>query len=157
MSDLRNLYQEMIIDHGRAPRNFAALQDAQHCREGYNPLCGDKVMIYMNEKDGLIHDLCFQGQGCAISMASASLMTEALQGKTLEEAQHLFDQFHLLVTDKDHSVDLENSLGKLAAFKNISEFPLRVKCATLAWHTLKAAMESDDNPVCTETESQQEI
>jgi len=141
MSNLSNLYQEMIIDHGKSPRNFGVLEKAQHCREGYNPLCGDKVTLYMNEVQGVIQDLCFAGKGCAISMASASLMTEALQGRTRQEAAEFFEKFHLLVTEKNHSPELEQGLGKLAAFKNIAEFPLRVKCATLAWHTLKAVLE----------------
>lgn len=150
MSDLRSLYQEMIVDHGKSPRNFGALENASHCREGYNPLCGDKVTLYVEEQAGVIRALRFEGKGCAISMASASLMTEALEGKTLREAEKIFGDFHVLVTDKDHPVALEEGLGKLAAFKNLSEFPVRVKCATLAWHTLKAALAGDTKPVCTE-------
>jgi len=150
MNDLRSLYQEMIVDHGRAPRNFGVLEKASHCRAGHNPLCGDELMLYVDEKDGLIRALRFEGQGCAISMASASLMTEALEGKTLEQAEKLFADFHLLVTDKEHPAELEESLGKLAAFRNLAEFPVRVKCATLAWHTLRAALADDDLPVSTE-------
>ena len=153
MSDLRNLYQEMIVDHGKSPRNFGVLANPTSCREGYNPLCGDKVTLYINEQEGVIQSLCFEGKGCAISMASASLMTEALEGKNREVAEKLFEDFHLLVTGSHHSPALEEGLGKLAAFKNISEFPMRVKCATLAWHTLKAALENDANPVSTENEN----
>src|SRR5579872_6370786 len=140
MSDLRNLYQEMIIDHGRAPRNFGVLDTATHSQEGHNPLCGDQITIYIEEQDSVLRALRFKGKGCALCIASASLMTEMLEGKTLAQAQELFDQFHLLVTDKNSSSEEEARLGKLLAFKNISEFPVRVKCATLAWHTLKAAL-----------------
>ncbi len=150
MSDLRDLYQEMIVDHGRSPRNFGVLAGAKHCREGHNPLCGDRVTLYVDEKGGVIQALRFEGKGCAISMASASLMTEVLEGKTLAEAEKFFEDFHCLVTENDHPEDLEVGLGKLAAFKNLSEFPVRVKCATLAWHTLRAALAEDDKPVSTE-------
>lgn len=150
MSDLRSLYQEMIVDHGKSPRNFGVLEKATHCREGYNPLCGDKVTLYLDETGGHLRALRFEGKGCAISMASASLMTEVLEGKTLSQAEKIFADFHLLVTSKEHPVELEESLGKLAAFKNLSEFPVRVKCATLAWHTLRAALAQDDQPVSTE-------
>ena len=150
MNDLRNLYQEMIVDHGRSPRNFGVLEQASHSREGHNPLCGDKVKLYVDAEAGRIRALRFQGQGCAISMASASLMTEALEGKTLAEAERLFEDFHLLVTEKEHPAGLEDSVGKLAAFKNLSEFPVRVKCATLAWHTLRAALAEEDGVVRTE-------
>src|SRR5690242_5079493 len=128
MSDLRSLYQEMIVDHGKSPRNFGTLEKATHCRAGHNPLCGDQLLLYVDEAAGEIRSLRFQGQGCAISMASASLMTEALEGKTVAEAEQLFADFHLLVTEKEHPAALEESLGKLAAFKNLSEFPARVKC-----------------------------
>ncbi len=150
MSDLRSLYQEMIVDHGRAPRNFGVLEAATHCREGHNPLCGDQVTLYVDEAAGVIRALRFQGKGCAISMASASLMTEALEGKTVAEAEKVFADFHWLVTEKEHPAELEETLGKLAAFKNLSEFPVRVKCATLAWHTLRAALAEDDKLVSTE-------
>lgn len=150
MSHLRNLYQEMIIDHGKSPRNFGAMTQATHCQQGHNPLCGDQLTLYVNEQDGVIQALCFEGKGCAISMASASLMTEALEGKTLDEAEKLFTDFHQLVTEKDHAATLEETVGKLAAFKNIAEFPARVKCATLAWHTLRAAFENEAETVSTE-------
>jgi len=150
MSDLQDLYQEMIIDHGKAPRNFGVLEQATHCREGYNPLCGDQLTLYVEAHAGRLHALRFKGKGCAISMASASLMTEALEGRTLAEAEKLFADFHLLVTDREQAAALEEGLGKLAAFKNLSEFPMRVKCATLAWHTLRAVLQGEEQPVSTE-------
>ena len=150
MSDLRNLYQEMIVDHGRAPRNFGSLDKATHCSEGYNPLCGDQVTLYVDEQEGVIRALRFTGKGCAISIASASLMTEALEGKTFAAAEQLFEKFHLLVTKNNQLADGEMDLGKLTVFKNLSEFPMRVKCATLAWHTLKAALAENKKAVSTE-------
>lgn len=150
MTDLRSLYQEMIVDHGKSPRNFGVLDNATHTKEGHNPLCGDKVKLYVDEKAGVIRALSFEGKGCAISMASASLMTEFLTGKTLTEVETTFEGFHQLVTNKQHSAEIETSLGKLAAFKNIVNFPVRVKCATLAWHTLKAALSDDEGKVSTE-------
>src|SRR5690349_11686860 len=143
MSDLKNLYQEMILDHGKSPRNFGSLESVTHSREGHNPLCGDHVTVYVDAVQGQIRALRFEGKGCAISMASASLMAEGLEGRTFAEAEKLFADFHVMVTDKDQANTLEAGLGKLAAFRNLSEFPLRVKCATLAWHTLKAALSED--------------
>ena len=144
---LRELYQEIIIDHGKTPRNFGALADANHCQAGHNPLCGDKLMLYVREHNGVVEEVRFEGTGCAISVASASLMTEAVKGKTLSEVATLFDHFHHLVTEgKEPTVDL----GKLAVFGGVAEFPIRVKCATLAWHTLNAALHNDPNPVNTE-------
>jgi nitrogen fixation protein NifU and related proteins len=143
---LRELYQEMIIDHGKNPRNFGELCDANLQQVGHNPLCGDKLVVYAQEVDGHIEAVRFKGEGCAISMASASLMTELLQGKTLQEAQHLFAQFHLLVTGGETTDDL----GKLAIFAGVAEFPVRVKCATLAWHTIMAALEHNKEIVSTE-------
>lgn len=150
MSDLRSLYQEIILDHGKAPRNFGVLSKATHCRKGHNPLCGDELTLYIDASQDRIHSLRFEGKGCAISMASASLMTEALEGRTILEAEQLFADFHVLVTDQDHPSDLEESVGKLAAFRNLAEFPVRVKCATLAWHTLRAALSGSSQPVSTE-------
>lgn len=150
MSDLRSLYQEMILDHGKSPRNLGVLENATHCREGHNPLCGDHLTLYVDAAEGRICALRFEGKGCAISMASASLMTEALEGRTFLEVEQLFANFHLLVTESEHASDLEDSLGKLAVFRNVSEFPARVKCATLAWHTLRAALANDQQPVSTE-------
>ncbi|MDR3490464.1 MAG: SUF system NifU family Fe-S cluster assembly protein [Gammaproteobacteria bacterium] len=149
MSALRQLYQEMIIDHGKRPRNFGTLPDATHHKEGFNPLCGDRLTIYVSEKNNVVEKICFEGSGCAISVASASLMTEVLQGKTRAEVEAIFDDFHELVT-KGHNVVLEDRLGKLAVLAGVAEFPARVKCAILAWHTLKAAMADDAGTVSTE-------
>ncbi len=148
MADLKDLYQQLIIDHGRYPRNFGTDEHAHHKKEGYNPLCGDRLTLYITDKNNTIEKICFHGEGCAISMASASLMTEALQGKTIDEAKQLFKQFHDLVTNGDTSY-LEK-LGKLAVLSGVREFPVRVKCATLAWHTLLAALNDDKKPATTE-------
>jgi nitrogen fixation NifU-like protein len=144
---LRELYQEMIVDHGKHPRNFGALPAANHTHAGHNPLCGDKLVVYVLESNGIVEDLAFQGEGCAISMASASLMTESVKGKSLAEINVLFDLFHHLVTEGKSESD---DLGKLEVFGGVAEFPVRVKCASLAWHTLKAALENDPKPVSTE-------
>ncbi len=146
MSDLRQLYQELILDHSKKPRNFRKLEGANRSAEGYNPLCGDKVTIYAQIEDGLVKDISFQGSGCAISTASASMMTATLKGKTLVEAEALFERFHRMLTGQPDPGDL----GKLAVFSGVSEFPVRVKCATLAWHTLHAALEGKEEPVSTE-------
>ncbi len=143
---LRDLYQEVILDHNRRPRNFGALPSSNHQAEGYNPLCGDKVTVFLDMEGGRIQNVSFQGAGCAISTASASLMTEALKGKTAEEARKLFQEFQGLVTKGQDSEDL----GKLAVFAGVREFPMRVKCATLAWHTLLAALNDKSQPVSTE-------
>jgi nitrogen fixation NifU-like protein len=149
MSDeLRDLYQEVILDHNRRPRNFGTLPDANRSAEGNNPLCGDQVKVHLRVEDDRVQGISFEGSGCAISTASASLMTEALQGKTVAEAHALFDGFRTLVTrgtDGD-----AGDLGKLAVFTGVREFPIRVKCATLAWHTLEAALAQKDQPVSTE-------
>jgi nitrogen fixation NifU-like protein len=148
-ADLRELYQEVIVDHSRRPRNFRKL-DAHACvAEGYNPLCGDKVTVYVELENGVLKDVAFQGSGCAISTASASVMTELLKGKSRAEAQRLFDSFHTLVTKGAHAA-AKVGLGKLAVFAGVSEFPSRVKCAVLAWHTLHAALKGDATPVSTE-------
>lgn len=144
---LRELYQEMIVDHGKHPRNFGILPAANHVHAGHNPLCGDKLIVYVVENKGVIEDLKFEGAGCAISVASASLMTEAVKGKSISEMNKLFDLFHHLVTEGRTASD---DLGKLAVFGGVAEFPVRVKCASLAWHTLKAAIENDPQPVSTE-------
>lgn len=136
MSDLENLYQELIIDHGKNPRNFGKLVDAVD-KEGFNPLCGDKIILHVSEKDGVICNAKFEGNGCAISMASASMMLEALLGKNIQDFQNLFDEFHHLVTTGKSLHDNSN-LEKLTVFSGVSEFPMRVKCATLAWHTFSA-------------------
>jgi nitrogen fixation NifU-like protein len=144
---LRELYQEMIIDHGKQPRNFGKLEHANHTQAGHNPLCGDRLMLYVAERNGIVEDVRFEGAGCAISVASASLMTEAVKGKSVTEVNVLFELFHQLVTE---GKEPETSIGKLSVFSGVAEFPVRVKCATLAWHTLKAALQNDPNPVSTE-------
>lgn len=148
MPDLRELYQEVIFDHNRKPRNFRKLEAANRHAEGYNPLCGDKVTIYLKLEEGVIKDIGFEGSGCAISTASASLMTESLKGKTKEEAEQLFKGFHKMVTAAEASGDA--GLGKLIVLAGVKEFPVRVKCATLAWHTLHAALADDQHTVSTE-------
>lgn len=150
MSDLRELYQEVIVDHNRNPRNFRENAAATRKVEGYNPLCGDKLTLFLELENGVIKDISFVGTGCAISMASASLMTEALKGKTEAQARAVFNGFHTLVTrEKAGTVD-EGQLGKLEVFAGVREFPTRVKCATLAWHTLQAALEGSKEAVTTE-------
>jgi nitrogen fixation NifU-like protein len=148
MNDLRDLYQEVILDHNRRPRNFGPLPTANRRAEGHNPLCGDRVTVYLDLEDGRLQDVAFQGSGCAISTASASLMTEALKGLTLEEARGLFKGFHDLVTLG--AAEGSPELGKLAVFTGVREYPMRVKCATLAWHALMAALDAQDLPVSTE-------
>ena len=149
MSDLRELYQEVILDHNKRPRNFRVIADATRTAKGHNPLCGDRLTLYLTLDAGLISDVAFQGSGCAISKASASLMTDAVKGKTVEEARALFDTFHQMITSPPGSPLPE--LGKLAVLSGVRDFPTRVKCAGLAWHTLKAALsDSDAAPVTTE-------
>ncbi len=150
MSELRELYQQVILDHNRSPRNFRAMPDATRTVEGYNPLCGDHYTVYLKLDNGRISDISFQGAGCAISKASASVMSSVLKGKTREEAEVLFDQFHKMVTGEMVGGPDPETLGKLAAFAGVSEFPARVKCASLAWHTLHAALDSDQTSVTTE-------
>ena len=144
---LRELYQEIIIDHGKSPRHVGCLSNATHSKMGHNPLCGDKLVLYIQSQDGIAQDLKFEGNGCAISMASASLMIESVKGKTIGEIEKLFADFHYLVM---HGKPAQDSMGKLEAFSGVAEFPIRVKCATLAWHTLKAALANDPHPVTTE-------
>jgi nitrogen fixation protein NifU and related proteins len=148
MSELRELYQEVVLDHSKAPRNFRKLDSGKKA-EGFNPLCGDQVTIYVSLEGDVIKDVSFQGSGCAISKASASMMTGALKGKTRNEAQQLFERFHTMVTAGPADVDLD-ALGKLAALSGVWEFPARVKCASLAWHTLRSALEGKSDPVSTE-------
>jgi len=148
MSELRELYQEQILEHSKTPRNFRELANANHKAEGYNPLCGDHFTVYLDLEGDKIHDVSFQGSGCAISKASASMMTQVLKGKSKEEAAKLFENFHSLVTGQ--SEGNPEALGKLAVFAGVSEFPVRVKCATLAWHTLQAALEGKQDSVTTE-------
>lgn len=150
MSALRELYQQVILDHNRSPRNFRRMDDATRKVEGFNPLCGDRYTVYVKLENNVIKDISFEGAGCAISKASASVMTSELKGKTEEEAEAVFEKFHKLVTGELHPDDEDDSLGKLAAFSGVSEFPTRVKCAILAWHTLHAALESKELVVSTE-------
>ena|SRR5687767_1657589 len=139
MSDLSDLYQEVILDHNRTPRNFRRLEGASHHAEGYNPLCGDRVTVFLKIDDDRISEITFEGSGCAISKASASLMTDRLKGSSLAEARTLFDRFHKMVTTPTN-LEVEE-LGKLSALAGVREFPVRVKCASLAWHTMKAAID----------------
>lgn len=139
MSELGDLYQEVILEHSKHPRNFRGMEAANHTAEGYNPLCGDHYTVFLNVVDGAIQDISFQGSGCAISKASASMMSQAVKNKTTAEAEKLFSEFHEVVTGAPAG-DVEK-LGKLAAFAGVSSFPTRIKCATLAWHTLHAALE----------------
>jgi len=148
MSDLRELYQDVIFDHYKKPRNCHVLNCANHQAEGFNPLCGDQVTVYLKVDDGVITDLSFKGTGCAISTASASLMTEALKGKKVAEVEALFEDFRHMVTTPEHAPNPE--LGKLEVLAGVSEFPARVKCATLAWHTLQAALKEQGKLVSTE-------
>lgn len=147
MSDLHDLYQETIIDHSKRPRNKGALEQATHSAEGYNPLCGDRLTLQLKLENGQITGARFQGSGCAISTASASLMTEAIKGKTPEEAESAFQKFHALLTEERPPAA---DLGKLAVFSGVREYPMRVKCATLAWHTLRAALRGQGQLVSTE-------
>jgi nitrogen fixation NifU-like protein len=148
MADVRELYQELILEHSKAPRNYRVMEAASHKAEGYNPLCGDHFTVFVNVEGDRIYDISFQGTGCAISKASASMMTQALKGKSTAEANDLFERFRQVVTgENDVRV---NNLGKLAVFSGVSEFPIRVKCATLAWHALRAALQSQAQPVSTE-------
>jgi len=150
MSDLRELYQEVIIDHSKRPRNFRVLEGANRKLDGYNPLCGDKITVFLELENDRVKNIGFQGAGCAISTASASVMTESVKGKTRTEAEALFDIFHHLVTGKPPAAGKSPELGKLAVFSGVSEFPARVKCATLAWHTLHAALQGKGETVSTE-------
>lgn len=148
MAGLRDLYQEVILEHSKVPRNYREMADADHKAEGFNPLCGDRFTVYLHMDGDAIQDISFQGSGCAISKASASMMTQMLKGKTREQAEKLFQTFHTLVTGHGHKS--ESELGKMAVFAGVSEFPARVKCATLAWHTLQAALEGQQDAVSTE-------
>ena len=150
MSDLGDLYQEVIIDHGRRPRNFGELEDATRTAEGFNPLCGDQLTLYVKLAEGRIADIAFQGAGCAIAQASASLMTAALKGKKEEEALALFGRVHAMLTEGPTGEAHPAELGKLAVLSGVWEFPTRVKCATLAWHALRSALETDGARVSTE-------
>ena len=147
--ELRDLYQEVIFDHNRSPRNFRVMEDANRKVEGFNPLCGDRLTLFLKIEDGIIQDASFQGSGCAISTASVSLMTEIVKGKTEQEAMDLFEKFHKMTTGKDEDVSME-AVGKLAVLAGVREYPARVKCATLAWHTLDAAIKNQEESISTE-------
>jgi nitrogen fixation NifU-like protein len=149
MFDLRDLYQEVIIDHNRNPRNFRVIDHPTHHAEGHNPLCGDRLTLYLQVDDNdIIQDASFQGTGCAISVASASMMTDYLRGKSVQDAEQLFEKFHAVITDDLAPEDAD--LGKLAALAGVKDFPARVKCATLCWHTMHAALSGDGTPAKTE-------
>jgi nitrogen fixation NifU-like protein len=150
MSELRELYQSVILDHNKQPRNFREPEGTNRTADGFNPLCGDKITVYLEIEDDIVKDVGFSGSGCAISTASASLMTQSIKGKSVAEVRQLFDGFHELVTGNPaDGADLEK-LGKLAVFGGVREFPLRVKCATLAWHTLKSALDGTGEVAKTE-------
>jgi nitrogen fixation protein NifU and related proteins len=149
MSDLRELYQQVILDHNKNPRNFHDMPDATNRVDGYNPLCGDHYTIFLKTDGDTIQEVSFTGSGCAISKASASVMSSTIKGKSKEEADRLFETFHRLVTGDQSGLSAAD-LGRLAAFSGVSEFPARVKCATLAWHTLRSALEGNDEKVSTE-------
>jgi nitrogen fixation NifU-like protein len=150
MSDLRALYQEVILDHSKRPHNYRPMPEATRSAQGYNPLCGDKVTLYVKLENDRLADISFQGTGCAISTASASLLTQALKGKTRAEAEALFAKFHDFVTGKGPQGQPATELGKLAVFSGVTEFPVRVKCATLVWHTLRSALRGSGEVVTTE-------
>jgi nitrogen fixation NifU-like protein len=150
MDEMRELYQETILDHHKHPRNFKKLEGANRRSEGYNPLCGDRITVYILLEGDVIEDLAFEGSGCAICTASASVMTELLKGKTVADAEALFGQFHDLVTGDPTETPSTEGLGKMAVFFGVREFPVRIKCATLAWHTLRAALAGKDDSVSTE-------
>jgi nitrogen fixation NifU-like protein len=150
MSDLDDLYQEVILDHNKSPRNYRAIADANRKGEGYNPLCGDHVTVFVRLEGGVIADISFQGSGCAISKASASMMTAALKGKSESAAHDLFEQVHKMLTGEANGAEAADKLGKLAILSGVCKFPARVKCASLAWHTVNAALAGDPTPARTE-------
>ena len=149
MSNLHELYQEILLEHNNKPRNFRKLEDANRQADGYNPLCGDQITLYLRLEDDVIADVAFQGVGCAISRASASMLTQSIKGETLAKAEEIFDGFHALITDPDADVDYD-LLGDLEMLSGVSAFPTRIKCAVLAWHTLNAAIEGTGDSVTTE-------
>jgi nitrogen fixation NifU-like protein len=150
MSELRELYQQVILDHNKAPRNYGRLADANRHQEGFNPLCGDHVHVYLHVDGETIRDVSFEGVGCAISRASASLMTAAVKGQTIAAARELFARFHAMLMSGPQAPVDEEALGKMAVFAGVREFPMRVKCATLAWHTVRAALDGTPEPVSTD-------
>ncbi|HEX8713845.1 MAG TPA: SUF system NifU family Fe-S cluster assembly protein [Terracidiphilus sp.] len=150
MSELNELYQEVILEHSKAPRNYRRPAGATRSAEGYNPLCGDHFTVFLEMDGDIVRDVGFQGSGCAISKASASMMTQSLKGKTRAEAERIFEQFHGLVTGEHSSAANGTDLGKLAVFSGVCKYPARVKCATLAWHAMQSALEGEQKPVSTE-------
>jgi nitrogen fixation NifU-like protein len=150
MDEMRELYQETILDHHKHPRNFKKLEAANHYSEGYNPLCGDRITVYVLLDGDTIDDIAFEGSGCAICTASASVMTESVKGKSIDEMEALFGKFHDLVTGDPTETPSTEGLGKMAVFFGVREFPVRIKCATLAWHTLRAALKGEAETVSTE-------
>jgi nitrogen fixation NifU-like protein len=145
MSELSELYQQVILDHNKKPRNFRKLESANHFAEGFNPLCGDHLTVYLDLEDGAVKEIAFEGSGCAISKAAASMMTQAVKGKSREQAEELFTEFHSMVTGELDEETQENKLGNLKIFAGVREFPVRVKCATLPWHTLHAALNNEEH------------
>lgn len=150
LSELDDLYQQVIIDHSKRPRNFREIADADFKAEGYNPLCGDRINVFVKLNGSTLNDVSFTGSGCAICTSSASLMTESIKGKTRDQAQALFEGVHDLVIGKSHAESVASTLGKLAVFSGVRRFPMRVKCATLPWHTLNAALDQRRELVSTE-------
>ena len=153
MSDVRELYQSVILDHNKRPRNFRKVEGANRRADGYNPLCGDKVTVQLRVEDGVVRDVGFEGSGCAISTASASMMTESVKGRSLADVEQLFQRFHDLLVGEvraEPSADLQTALGKLTVFSGVREYPARVKCATLVWHALHSALEGGADSVSTE-------
>ena len=148
--ELRELYQQVILDHNKSPRNFRVIEHANHYAEGYNPLCGDRIDVFLDVEEGVVKDISFQGSGCAISKASASLMSSMVKGKTVEEAEKLFEKFRDLITGKLNGDPDPEELGKLAVFAGVRDFPARVKCASLAWHTMINALKEEKDVVTTE-------
>ena len=145
MSELSELYQQVILDHNKKPRNFRKLEKANHSAEGFNPLCGDHLTIYLDLQENSVKEIAFEGSGCAISKAAASMMTQAVKGKSREQAEALFNEFHSMVTGELDEETEENKLGNLKIFAGVREFPVRVKCATLPWHTLHAALNNEQH------------
>jgi len=150
VSELRELYQQVILDHNKNPRNFHPMADATRTAEGRNPLCGDEIKVYVRLHDDTIEDISFEGRGCAISKASASMMTMSLKGKSIADAERLFQSVHTMLAGSGDVEDEDETLGRLAALSGVREFPVRVKCASLGWHALKAALDADTGPVSTE-------
>ena len=144
MSELSELYQQVILDHNKKPRNYRKIDDANRTAEGYNPLCGDQLTVYLQLKHGIVEDVSFEGSGCAISKAAASMMTQSVKGKTRDEAETLFDEFHRMVKGELDEEATPNQLGRLKIFAGVRDFPARVKCASLSWHTMRAALEGED-------------